>query len=354
MKFQENSLDPNSPGGFLFSLLSSNSLYVAVGTNCTLWTSTDGIKWTARANTLFPNCVGTSGATINAVAYGNGKFVAVGSLSSSTVGCGIWTSTDGLKWVQSTCGGGMTTPLHSVAYNGSNFVAGAEDNYPTFMTHFIQQSDASASTWTQISFGATSINGFVSSIISVAGKYYATISTIDSFYSSTNGGSWAQFSSSLTSLGAYSSSTSSPLKITTGPGPRLIVYGTNPSFIPGWSYTDDLGVTWTTRTSTAGANTGFNAGVYNPISGFFVALGTSCILGLSSTGGTNIDPPSNIQSGCTTTTWNALVTNPKSGLLVAAGTNENFAFSPLIGDPGSWIISTTGNTNTVNSIALRP
>ncbi|EPG75011.1 hypothetical protein LEP1GSC058_1615 [Leptospira fainei serovar Hurstbridge str. BUT 6] len=354
MKFQENSLDPSSPSGFLFSLLSSESLYVAVGANCTSWTSRDGTNWNVQPNTLFPNCTGSGGATINAVAYGNGKFVAVGSLTSGTAGCGIWSSTDGRKWIQSTCGGGMATPLHSVAYNGSNFVAGAEDNYPTFATHFIQQSDATASTWTQVSFGATAINGFVSSVISVGGTYYATISTVDSFTSSNNGGTWSQFSSSLTSLGAYASSTSSPLKITAGSGSRLIVYGTSSTFIPDWSYTDDLGVTWTTRTSTAGANTGFNAAVYNPVSSFFVALGTTCLLGLSSTGGTNMDPPTNMQSGCSTTTWNALVVNPKSGLLVAAGTNENFAYSPLLGAPGSWTISTTGNTNTVNSIALRP
>ncbi|PNV71530.1 hypothetical protein BES34_021335 [Leptospira inadai serovar Lyme] len=355
MKFQENSLDPSSPSGFLFSLLtSSKSLYVAVGNNCTLWTSKDGIKWTSQSNTLFPNCAGSSGATINAVAYGNGKFVAVGSLSSSTAGCGIWTSSDGFKWIQSTCGGGMTTPLYSVAFNGTNFVAGAADNYPTFATHFMQQSDVTASTWTQVSFGATAINGFVSSIISVGSTYYATVSTVDSFVSTNNGASWSQFSSPLIASNAFTSSTSSPVRIAAGPGSRLIAYGTSTGLVPDWSYTDDLGVTWTTRTSTAGTSMGFNAGVYNAVSGFFVALGTTCLLGISSTGGTNMDSPTNIQSGCSGTTWNALVVNPISGLLVAAGTNENFAYSPLIGSPGSWIISTTGNTNSVNSIAFKP
>jgi hypothetical protein len=58
------------PGKDLNAVAYGNGLFVAVGYGGTILTSPDGAGWTARTS-------GTSNALLG-VAYGNGKFVAVG------------------------------------------------------------------------------------------------------------------------------------------------------------------------------------------------------------------------------------------------------------------------------------
>ncbi|PJZ64313.1 hypothetical protein EHQ27_16990 [Leptospira wolffii] len=99
--------------------------FLAVGVGCTVWTSNDGENWSARGGSgVFPGC---SGGSLYSVAYGNGTWVAVGTLIYSYVtrdnNSGIWYSKDGETWTQVTApvDSGYATlsptlPLRSVSY----------------------------------------------------------------------------------------------------------------------------------------------------------------------------------------------------------------------------------------------
>ena len=94
-----------------------NGLFVAVGTIGTILTSTDGITWTQQVSPTTQN--------LNAVAYGNGLYVAVGDNGI------IMTSTDGITWTEQTS---PTTTRRDVIYANGLFVDGitwTEQTSPT-------------------------------------------------------------------------------------------------------------------------------------------------------------------------------------------------------------------------------
>jgi hypothetical protein len=85
-----------------------NGLFVAVGdAGGTILTSVDGMKWTSRNS-------GTV-ASLRAVAYGSGRFVAVGDSGT------ILSSTDGTNWASASTL--VTKTLWGVAYGNGRFVA---------------------------------------------------------------------------------------------------------------------------------------------------------------------------------------------------------------------------------------
>jgi hypothetical protein len=100
---------------------------VSVSPYATLLTSPDGVSWTRRSD----NPWGDSG--LNAVAYGNGCFVALGShcgfRSCSAI---VLTSPDGISWTNSVSFG-LEAPLVGVAYGNGTFVAvGSSDIVTSF------------------------------------------------------------------------------------------------------------------------------------------------------------------------------------------------------------------------------
>jgi len=89
--------------------------FVAGGWDGKMAYSSDGVTWTAVADSTF----GTS--NISAIAYGGGKFVAVGGA------CKIAYSSDGVNWtavVDNPLGQGSLTSLSSIAYGGGKFITG--------------------------------------------------------------------------------------------------------------------------------------------------------------------------------------------------------------------------------------
>jgi len=97
-----------------------NGLFVAVGANGTITTSTDGITWTART-------AGVSTNALTCVVYANSLWVAVGFGANGGTG-GITTSTDGTTWTKRTTPTTSATQLNSVAYGGGYWVAVGEVN----------------------------------------------------------------------------------------------------------------------------------------------------------------------------------------------------------------------------------
>ena len=109
--------------GFNFlDLLHANGRFVAVGSGGNISTSTDGNTWTTPSVTSVR-------VAINSVVWTGSRFVAVGDVFSGTnYGVNLYTSTDGLSWTE-----GKVTPdtsvsssrlkLTSVAANGNTLVA---------------------------------------------------------------------------------------------------------------------------------------------------------------------------------------------------------------------------------------
>lgn len=120
-----------------------NGLWVATGNSnqsgpqtANLTTSVDGITWTPRAT--------GSGDDLNAVAYGNGRYVAVGNNFQAV------TSTDGVTWTRNVvtdadaASRDMTIHLRDIIFANGRFVAAAEGgrvytstNGLTWTTHII-------------------------------------------------------------------------------------------------------------------------------------------------------------------------------------------------------------------------
>jgi len=90
---------------------------VVLGKENTILTSRDGVNWTVQT-------LGGNNYTINAVAYGNGRFVAVGYFvfpggGNASAGA-VFTSSDGITWTKGTAEAGDLT---DVAYGNGLFVA---------------------------------------------------------------------------------------------------------------------------------------------------------------------------------------------------------------------------------------
>ena len=85
---------------------SSTTLYVSVGVNGTILTSSDGTTWTSRTSGTSNNLVG--------VTYANSTFVVMGGSGT------ILTSSDGTTWTSRTSG--TTEGLYEGTYGNSTFV----------------------------------------------------------------------------------------------------------------------------------------------------------------------------------------------------------------------------------------
>ncbi|HVP80104.1 MAG TPA: thrombospondin type 3 repeat-containing protein [Thermodesulfobacteriota bacterium] len=119
-----NGADPSSwtttdfGGGInLNAVIYGKSIFVAVGSLGSVYTSLDGYAWTPRVSGITANLKG--------VAYGNGKFVAVGDDAS---GYGVFaSSSDGISWSAVT----LLTPstLTAITYDANTFVAVGSLNF---------------------------------------------------------------------------------------------------------------------------------------------------------------------------------------------------------------------------------
>ncbi|MGJ4746373.1 hypothetical protein ACQV5M_08460 [Leptospira sp. SA-E8] len=121
-----------SPIGLLMDITLSEAIngrdagpeYMAAGDNCSLFTSNDGISWSISQGESTP-FTGCSGGVIYGLAQGNGRWVAVGTLTSTyqtnANNCGLWSSVDGAEWIRHTCptpspSTYSNTPLRSVVF----------------------------------------------------------------------------------------------------------------------------------------------------------------------------------------------------------------------------------------------
>ena len=189
----------------IYAIAYGNGMFVAGGDTGTMATSTDGATWTAVTYTssTFWRYFDTSSSTgktasIYAIAYGNGKFVAVGS------GGQMAYSTDGATWTAIT---GMNSPfgtdisIYGIAYGGGTFVAvGTSGKMAT---------SSDGVTWTAISganstFSVTQINAIAYGSAGNAGGKFVAVGNYGRMATSTNGASWTSVSSTNSTFGSAS------------------------------------------------------------------------------------------------------------------------------------------------------
>ena len=194
------------------------SMYVAVGHDGKLATSSDGITWTQQTSSF-----GTT--WIYAIAYGNGVWVAVGDAGK------LATSTDGTTWTQRTSSFG-TSDIFCVAYGNGVWVAAGASNKLATATD-------PTGTWTQRT------NTHNSTIEAVA--YSAGLGI---WVTGADSGTTGALQSATDPTGTWTARTSSQslfseevVRLVAAPG-RFILYAATTNR---WIYSTN-GTTWTTST----------------------------------------------------------------------------------------------------------
>ncbi|MFZ2414236.1 MAG: stalk domain-containing protein [Candidatus Cryosericum sp.] len=118
----------------LYGICWGNSMYVAVGDEGTLFTSTDGRAWTGRAVPGDPS--------LASIAFGNGSYVAVG------VGGAIVRSSDGAEW--ETVAATVDKNLYDVTFGGGRFVVVGQDGTIVTSTDGLMWEDRTVSSETDL------------------------------------------------------------------------------------------------------------------------------------------------------------------------------------------------------------
>ena len=155
---------PKPTANTLFGVAFTNGLFVAVGANGTILSSTNGMNWTARS----PSANFTN--TLRAVASGGGQFVAVGENGS------VVSSASGTSWTERPQNGGYH--FVDVAYGGGQFAAigpgpqipNGEGGGYTFSTNIILTSPNGAA-WQQQSAPVYVANTFLDTIAYGNGRF---------------------------------------------------------------------------------------------------------------------------------------------------------------------------------------
>jgi len=212
-----------------------NNKFVAGGGGGKMAYSTDGATWTAVTDSTF----GTS--SINAIAYGNDKFVAVGNDGK------IANSTDGVSWTAVdtgtlfyTSGSTYSSHIDAIAYGNNKFVAGGFDSNDGKMATSID-----GTTWTVVTTNAfdyvdshgNTVKNIIWSIAYGNGKFIAGGYNGRKMATSTDGITWKEITQSI--FGRWD-------------GISAIVYGNNKFVASSWDgdyskiATSMDGTTWKT------------------------------------------------------------------------------------------------------------
>lgn len=299
-----------------------NGIYVVVGTH-TIATSADGVTWTSRQ--ISPNALG-----LNAVAFAEGRFVAVGSGAITGVGNAvIATSSDGITWsVNENVASTMNAQLFSVAHgNGIWVVTGGSQNRILTSTN--------GTDWTARNVASST------GTVAFGGGRFVALTNNNRAITSTNGIDWTAATINATNGSFYTG-------LAYGGG-RFVVVGSNGTSFDGASLTSTDGQTWTAGTAMPDSSSGVTWVAY--ANGAFAAGGNGGLF--SSTDGatwtkrTSAMPPARLASP------NSLGTENISG--VASANNLLFTFGiygsiTTSSDGIAWARRSTGTSHDINGL----
>lgn len=224
--------------------------FVAAGSGGSLFSSADGMAWTALASGISSN--------LNAAVYGNATYLAAGA------GGMVLLSTDTVAWTQPASG--TSSDLHALAYSGSLFLAAGANG--TIITSY------DGLNWTVASSGTSShLYG-----ITYGNGLYVAVGASGTLLTSADGATWQVVASptaaelkgvaygagTFVALGAGGTLITSADGITwtlqspiaSGPAINAVIYGTQ--FIAvgdgGAIYTSTDGMSWATPSSVTPAS----------------------------------------------------------------------------------------------------
>lgn len=234
---------------FLNSAVFANDLFVIVGESGTILTSTNGASWTRRS-------AGTTDFLYD-VTYGNGTFTAVSDTGT------VVTSINGVTWTRRS---GGTQGVFGVAYGNGKFVAvgGASECFLFFCSYrSVAYASDSTVTWTQSNPGPS----FYLSDLAFGNGIFVGVGDGGTIVTSPDGMSWTP---------QISGSTEFLYNVAFGDGTFVVVGGQQ-----GGIFTSTNGVNWTKR------NSGTSNGLFNVAygNGTFVVVGNSGTILQSGYGG---------------------------------------------------------------------
>ncbi|OKP98982.1 chitobiase/beta-hexosaminidase C-terminal domain-containing protein [Paenibacillus sp. P46E] len=214
-----------------------NNTYVAIGeanqTSTTLATSTDGSAWTLQSSL-------NDSTAITDIAFGNGKFVAVGSSAGAPK---IKTSADGITWHEPTLPAQSIDAVYSIAYTNNQFIAlgYGYDNQGNIDASSIWTS-ADGETWTNRSGAYPNQTDVLSNVLYDGSKYVLTgyNSSTYEVFSRTSDDLTSWSSPTMTGLSTFYST--SAMMGQKGNNLYMLAYGSNN--VPVVYFTDDHGSTW--------------------------------------------------------------------------------------------------------------
>jgi hypothetical protein len=290
-------------GGGLIGVAYGNGRYVAVGQFVTddtgmHYTSEDGVNWTWRN----PNPFVDGMTDVYDVAYANGLFVAVGwgGLGNPC----LYTSTDGITWSSRT--NGLIANFFRVIYGGGLFVAVGDgqlwQNFGVLTNRNIYTS-ANGTNWVARLSGAPANDARgIGDVAYGAGRFVA-VDGAGHFHTSVSGATWFRATNNL--AGGYVSFCNGLFFVPCGAGSNLVSAD---------------GLTWSVLTNNTGSL--FGRVVYS--SGTYLALASPAVF--TSTDGTNwiernLSAPAN-------PLWRSVVFGPLNAVIVGY-TQSAFPVVPL-------------------------
>lgn len=268
--------------------------FVAVGLSGALSTSTDGITWSAVAAMPLQ---GGSAAGWDNIIWNGTQFVAFPRGSSPTI---VAKSNDGTTWTPSTIVG--TPSFGCVAWNGTVFVATPFSAGSSFWT------SPDGVTWTTRAAGAGSQTWVM--VRWLNGRFVAIADSVSFVLTSTDGITWASRTLPVaTTWRAVTYSTGNMTYMLVGNGTSVAL-------------SDDLGVDWWTPTDPLPASASWR-NAFSRDSSVYLFADTSNAMLLSIGGGTT---PGEIQSSPIagiSATWagiNSVAMDPSNGRMVVLAT----------------------------------
>jgi Pectate lyase superfamily protein len=324
----------------LLDIAYGGGTFVAVGANGTVLYSTNGTVWQPSGAVSYTN--------INAITYASSKFVLVTLLGE------IYTSNNGITWTLQSSG--VSVALNAIAYGNSTFVVGGTNG--TILT------SSDAITWINTTVGYYDILGLRYITDTVGGSSFVAVAAYNKVYTSTNGTTWTRSlidafvsvtndgtnSYALTSWGDVYKNSGGSLNyiasITTGiENFTYIYYNISSSLFTaltgsGGIYTSSNGTAWTLRTS--GVSTSLN-GVYADGT-TWVVVGDSGVILTSTTGTTFTSRTSGtsnnlkaVTKGASPDTWIAV---GSSGTVVTSSNST------------TWTVGTSGTSAELRAVAV--
>ncbi|MDG0810629.1 choice-of-anchor Q domain-containing protein [Cohnella rhizosphaerae] len=174
--------------------INGDGAYVAVGAKGRVVRSEDGLNWT---RIVLPGSLDKS--DWKSVAYGGGKYVAVGTdRSSGTALAKLIESPDGLSWTEHAVAGSTLQKVRYVPEDAAFYAAGATWNGNNSQDQGIILRSADGETWSQwgniprfVKSGSSSSSAFyLIDFVKFKGKYVASTNLFTGYAYSTTGSSW--------------------------------------------------------------------------------------------------------------------------------------------------------------------